>query len=171
MAARADTFDLARLSLRSGEGRRLELDVALEPLRFGSDTYAVGPSPVTVTVDVSRLVGGGWSLRLRFEADVSGPCMRCLGAAGPRFAVDAREVDQADSGEELDSPYVTGEVLDLAAWAHDAFSLALPSQIVCGADCPGLCPECGARLADDPGHRHEREPDHRWAALRDLKLT
>ena len=42
--------------------------------------------------------------------------------------------------------------------------LALPLQPLCRDDCPGLCPECGARLADDPGHAHEAV-DPRWAAL------
>ena len=46
--------------------------------------------------------------------------------------------------------------------------LALPFQPLCQDDCPGLCTECGARLADDPDHRHEEPVDPRWAALQDL---
>jgi uncharacterized protein len=46
--------------------------------------------------------------------------------------------------------------------------LALPFQPVCQDDCPGLCVECGARLADDPEHRHEEAVDPRWAALQKL---
>jgi uncharacterized protein len=44
----------------------------------------------------------------------------------------------------------------------------LPFQPLCRDDCPGLCIECGARLADDPGHRHEEPVDPRWAALQGL---
>ena len=47
--------------------------------------------------------------------------------------------------------------------------LELPLQPVCVDDCPGLCPECGARLADDPDHTHEAAIDPRWAALADLQ--
>jgi len=36
---------------------------------------------------------------------------------------------------------------------------------LCREDCPGLCAECGARLADDPGHAHEEPIDPRWAGL------
>jgi uncharacterized protein len=43
--------------------------------------------------------------------------------------------------------------------------LALPFQPLCQDDCPGLCPECGARLADDPDHGHDAPVDPRWAAL------
>src|SRR5690242_14834337 len=113
MAAHTDTFDLARLSITSGEARRLALDVALEGFDFGGQRYAVEPARVPVTLDATRMIGGGWSLRLRFEAHVDGPCMRCLGEAEPTIEVDAREVDQPGEGEELDSPYVEKGVLDL----------------------------------------------------------
>jgi uncharacterized protein len=43
--------------------------------------------------------------------------------------------------------------------------LALPFQPLCTEDCPGLCPECGARLADDPDHGHDEPVDPRWATL------
>ncbi|MCU1546695.1 MAG: hypothetical protein JWP30_1795, partial [Homoserinimonas sp.] len=39
----------------------------------------------------------------------------------------------------------------------------------CQEDCPGLCPLCGARLLDDPGHKHEEPIDPRWAALAGLE--
>jgi uncharacterized protein len=84
--------------------------------------------------------------------------------------VDAREIDQPGGGEELDSPYLEGEELDLTGWAHDALALALPAQIVCTEACRGLCASCGANLNEDPGHAHEREPDPRWAKLRELNL-
>jgi uncharacterized protein len=61
------------------------------------------------------------------------------------------------------------EELDLRAWARDALALALPAQIVCRADCAGLCPECGKDLNTEP-HEHEKQPDPRWSALRDLQL-
>jgi uncharacterized protein len=121
-------------------------------------------------LDVSRMTHGGYALRLRFAAGLTGPCMRCLEPAEPKVAVDAREVDQPGGGEELRSPYVEGEELDLAAWARDAYALALPAQVVCREDCAGLCPKCGVNLNEDPGHAHEAEPDPRWAKLRELRF-
>lgn len=170
MPARADSFDLAGLNLRSGEGRRLDLDVELGEFRFGEERYASEPSSVPVRLDISRMTGGGWALRLRFSAALRGPCMRCLERAAPEIAVDAREVDQPGEGEELKSPYVDGEELDLRRWAHDAFALALPAQVLCRPDCAGLCPRCGINLNDEPDHAHERERDPRWAKLGELKL-
>jgi uncharacterized protein len=165
-----DVFDLDRLALRSGEGRRLELAVRLEDFGFGGERYAVGPAPLPVVLEVSRTTNSGWALRLRFTARVSGPCMRCLAPAVPELAVDVREVQQPGGGEELTSPYVDDGDLDLHAWARDALLLALPGQITCTPDCRGLCPQCGADLNEHPGHAHERPPDRRWAKLSELEL-
>jgi uncharacterized protein len=170
MAARTDSFDLATLGLASGEGRRLTLAVAPGSFDFGGTSYAVQPEQIEATIDVSRTTHGGYALRLRFAAGLTGPCMRCLEPAEPKIAIDAREVDQPGGGEELRSPYFKGEELDVAAWARDAYALALPAQVVCRDDCAGLCPECGANLNEQPDHAHEREPDPRWAKLRELRF-
>ena len=169
MAARTDSFDLGRLSLTPGEGRRLDsLTVTVEPFAFGGQEYTVADREVPVILDVSRMTGGGYSLRLRFDAAVTGPCMRCLQDAQPTFGVDAREIDAPGGGDELSSPYVQGEEeLNLKDWARDALALALPAQIVCRDDCAGLCPECGKDLNTEP-HEHDKEPDPRWNALRGL---
>jgi uncharacterized protein len=171
MPQRTDTFDLGRLHLVAGQGRRLELHARLDALDLSGQEYPIVPDPVPVALDVARMTGGGWSLRLRFSATPTGPCMRCLEGAAPTFDVDAREVDQPGGGEELDSPYVSDDAhLDLRAWVRDALALALPVQILCRPDCAGLCPVCGVDLNHDPGHDHERAPDPRWAKLRELKV-
>lgn len=169
MPQRTDLFDLGRLGLSSGEGRRLDLFVHVDPFQYGGSRYAVVPELVPVRLDVSATTGRGWALRLRFTAGLEGPCMRCLEPASREFAVDAYEVHQPGAGEELTSPYMDDE-LDVATWARDALALALPAQLTCGADCAGLCPECGANLNADPSHAHERAPDARWSKLSELKF-
>jgi len=169
---RTDVFDLGGLRLASGEGRRLTLEVEQDPLELAGTSYGVLPDLVAVTVDVSRTTGGGYALRLRLQASLQGPCMRCLEAAEPAVEVDAREVSLAGGGEQLESPYVVGEMLELRAWVHDAVALAAPDQLLCSADCPGLCPVCAVALASaGPDHRHERGPDPRWAKLSELDLS
>ena len=115
MGAQTDEFDLGSLRLAPGEGRRLSLDVSIAPLVLGSETYRAEPARVPVSLEVSRMLGGGYALRLSFETALSGACMRCLKPASPRVAVSAREVDRPGHGEELESPYVNDETLDLAA--------------------------------------------------------
>ena len=184
---RTDTFDLAGLRLTSGEGRRHDLYVAIDPFSLAGESYPVEPQLVPARLDISRTTGDGYALRLRFEASLAGPCMRCLESARPTFSVDAREVSQppdsrarltargdaqhSDEDDELSSPYVEHGVLDLRAWARDALALSVPSSLLCRENCAGLCPVCGADLNEvGAEHRHEREPDPRWAALSKVRF-
>ena len=178
---RTDTFDLGGLRLTTGEGRRLDLYVRIDPFSLAGQSYDVEPDPVPVRLDISRTTGDGYALRLRFEATLAGPCMRCLEPAAPSFVVDAREVSQPneargrgkqeDENDDLTSPYVNDGVLDLRAWTRDALALTVPANLLCREDCAGLCPVCGANLNDaGAGHGHDREPDPRWAALSKLRF-
>jgi uncharacterized protein len=164
-------MDLAALHLRPGEGRRIELAVDVDDVAFGGQTYALDPSTVDVVLDISRMSGEGYALRLRTGATLRGPCMRCLADAELPVEVDVREIEQPGGGDELSSPYVVDEELDVAAWARDAIVLALPAQVLCRPDCAGLCPVCGENLNEaGPDHAHESAPDPRWAKLSELKF-
>ena len=80
--------------------------------------------------------------------------------------------DKYDEQEEQDAGeiyHLDGDLLDLEPAFRDAVVLALPMSPLCREDCPGLCAECGAPLADaGPGHRHDAAVDPRWAALQQL---
>ena len=172
MPQRVDLFDLETLQLRPGEGQRVDAEVRVDPLQLGGERYPLAGGAVPGRLDVSRTVSG-YALRLRFDALLEGPCVRCVGPASPTISVDAREIEQPGEDDDLHSPYLDQGVLDLAAWARDALVLATPAQIVCNPDCRGLCPECGVNLneVDPEQHRHETAGDPRWAKLRDLKLS
>jgi uncharacterized protein len=162
-------LDLGRLSLSSGEGRRMDLDVEVESLMLGGQRYATD-RPAQVRLDVSRTTVG-YALRLRTDVHLEGPCMRCLEAADRLVAIDAREVNQPGGGEDLTSPYLDGDELDLHAWTRDAIALALPARILCVEECLGLCGVCGVNLnTASADHSHEPAPDPRWAVLRELRF-
>ena len=172
MAQRTDTFDLGTLGLHSGEGRSIDLNVAIEPFDLAGQRYqAAGDQTVPVKIDVSHMTSG-YALRMRYAVRLDGPCMRCLEDAGRApTEIDAREVDQPGGGEDLTSPYLDGTTLDVSAWARDALVLALPAAIVCSEECRGLCAVCGENLnTAGPDHAHESAPDPRWAKLSELKL-
>jgi uncharacterized protein len=165
-------IDLARLSLSPGQARSLEPVVTLEQIQLGGQPYTPGAAQEP-RLDVSRTTGGGYALRLRYVAEVSGPCVRCLEQAELRAEIDAREIDQPSSSDaELRSPYVSEGRLDAERWANDALVLSLPAQPLCRDDCRGLCAVCGESLNDtDPtDHRHEGGGDPRMAKLRELRL-
>jgi len=169
MGGTTDIFDLGRLNLHSGEARRLQLEVGFDPLDLGGQRYALSGGRIPVTLDVAHTTSG-WSLRLRYEAKLEGPCMRCLEDAQRVMRVDAREVDQPGGGEDLRSPYVDGDELNLRDWAHDALALDLSGQVLCRDDCAGLCPTCGQNLNEHP-HEHEKPTNQRWAKLSELNLN
>ena len=169
MGGTTDTIDLGRLGLSSGEGASLTPLVAVDAVELGGQRYTARGAVVDARLDVSHTTSG-YALRLRYGIRLEGPCMRCLESASHELSVDAREVDQPGGGDDLRSPYLDADELDVRSWARDALVLALPVQIRCTAECRGLCGICGANLNEDPEHAHQREPDPRWAKLSELKL-
>lgn len=164
------TFSLRKLGLRSGEQHRDELDVQLEPLVLGGQEYVPVPPEVPVELTVTR-ASTGTVFELSFRARLHGPCFRCLEDTVLELPISAREYQATNPGgdEELRSPYVADDTLDLSSWARDALALALPDKILHDPSCAGLCAICGRNLNVEP-HTHDEAPgDSRWAALESLR--
>lgn len=165
------TFALRHLKLRTGEQFQHELDVELEPLLLGGQEYLPVPPAVPARLTVTKAATGS-VYELSFRIRLHGPCFRCLADAVLEPSIKAREYHATKPGdEELRSPYVGDEVLDLSAWARDALALALPDKILCRDDCAGLCPVCGKDLNIEPHVHEEPPPDSRWAALEALRAA
>ena len=165
------TVDLRTLRLRPGEVRTETFEVELEPFVLGGQRYEATPGTIPVELQMSQ-ASGAMVFDVRLDVHLSGACMRCLGFAEVGRSVRAREFHDFDAplSDELRSDYVVDGHLQLSAWARDAVALELPEQILCREDCAGLCPVCGKDLNIEPHEHTEREPDPRWAALRELKL-
>jgi uncharacterized protein len=164
------SFSLRSVKLRSGEEYRDAVELELAPLELAGQRYLFVPAEVPAELTISR-ASTGTVFQLGFEARLHGPCMRCLADAVVEVAIDAREYQATNPGsdEELKTPYVADDKLDLAFWGRDAVVLALPGKILCRPDCAGLCPVCGRDLNVEP-HEHEEEPaDSRWGALAELR--
>jgi uncharacterized protein len=162
-------FNLRNVRLRSGEQFRDERELTLEPLELGGQRYVPVPEQVPADLAISR-ASTGTVFELRFDARLHGPCYRCLADAVLDLPISGREY-QATSPEsdEMRNPYLEDDRLDLSAWARDVVALALPDQILCRADCAGLCPVCGKDLNAEPHTHDEHQPDARWAALAELR--
>ena len=163
-------FNLRNVKIRSGEQLTDEIAVEIAPLEFGGQRYVSVPEKVDSELEISR-ASTGTVFQLRFHSRLHGPCQRCLADAVIDQEISGREYQAAnpEASEELRTPYVDGDRLDLSAWARDSIVLELPQQILCRPDCAGLCPVCGKDLNVEP-HEHEQEiVDSRWAALAELR--
>lgn len=166
----AATIDLRGLRLRAGETRRERLELGLDPFVLGGQRYELRPSPGGAELSISR-ASGAFVLELRVAAELAGPCMRCLGYAEVRLAASARELHDpaGPAGDPLRSEYVADEQLDVSAWARDALALEIPLQVLCRAECAGLCPECGRDLNLEPHSHPAPAGDPRLALLERLR--
>jgi uncharacterized protein len=163
------TFDLRTLRVRSGEQARERVEIELEPLVLGGQSYEPRPNPAPAELTVTR-ASSGTVLELVLDVALAGPCFRCLQDA--ELALELRLREYAATRPESDderTEYLTDDRLDLSAWARDAIALALPDQILCRADCAGLCPVCGKDLNTEPHEHAEERLDPRWSALEALR--
>lgn len=153
--------------------QRLERDVPA-PGDLGTEVIGVPEgSVVSVAVSLESVMDGVYVTGTA-QAGTTGECVRCLDPLQQRVTAELQELylysAPDEGGDDVDElPLVDGDWIDLEPLLRDSLVTALPFQPVCSPDCPGLCSECGARLADDPGHAHE-STDPRWAALRGLAL-
>jgi uncharacterized protein len=163
------SFELRRLKLRSGEEHRDEVEIELAPFELGGQRYLPVPDKVKADFTANRATTGT-AFRLRFTTRLHGPCYRCLADAVLDIPIDAREYQATNPDtEELATPYIEDDRIDLSAWARDSIALALPDQILCRPDCAGLCPVCGKNLNEEPHEHEEERSDPRWSALEALK--
>ena len=106
-------------------------------------------------------------------APVVGECARCLEPLTSSVEASFQELYHYEPGaaaDDEDELLLDGDLLDLEPVLRDAVVLALPLAPLCSDDCPGLCVECGVRLADaGPGHRHEDAVLPEWEALRQFE--
>jgi uncharacterized protein len=143
------------------------------------------PAPDYLGLDMIRVPAGAeLVLDLRLEsvmegvlvsgfvtAPLVGECGRCLDPVTSTIEVELQELyayPESDATDDDEVSRLVGDLIDLTPALRDAVVLALPLSPLCEDDCPGLCVECGARLADlDCGHS-QAAVDPRWAALSDL---
>ena len=143
--------DLGLALARIPIGSPIELDLRLESVLEG--VLVTGTAEVQVGAECARCLEPlQWHQDVEFSELFVYP------------ATDARGAIVEESDEEDPLPLVQDDLIDLEPTLRDCVVLELPLAPVCREECAGLCPECGIRLDDAPGHMHE-QTDPRWAAL------
>ena len=165
--------DTTKLPRQPGATRALER-VAPAPADLGLELIAV-PEGSDLELDLTLTsVSEGVYVSGTVRGSLSGECGRCLEEITEPFEVHLAElfayVDSTteETTDEDEVGRMQGDLLDLEPAIRDAVVLTLPANPVCRPDCPGLCSECGARLADLPADHSHEAADPRWAALHNL---
>jgi uncharacterized protein len=162
--------NIARLGRRPGSMFPLH-DTVPSPSRIGLELIGIAPgAPLDLDLRVES-VSEGVLVSGTLSAPTTGECSRCLTPFTGHIEVALTElfaypdsITEATT-EEDEVGRVVDNIVDLEQPIVDAVGLELPFSPVCRADCPGLCPRCGAALAiAEPGHHHD-EIDPRWAKL------
>jgi DUF177 domain-containing protein len=164
-------FDVRALGRQPGFSR-VERRTVAAPAGFGVELVGVNEG-ADVELDIRlEAVMEGVLVSGTARAPLTGECARCLDPLTSMIEVEFQElfsylaVHAGDGEVTEEDHHLDGDLLDLEPVCRDALVLALPLSPLCSGDCPGLCAECGARLADvGPGHGHGDGADPRWAAL------
>lgn len=172
-------LDTRELGRRPGIQRQVSRSVAA-PAELGIDVLGVlEGSQVEFDLRLEAVMEGVLVTGTA-TAELVGECARCLREINDQITVDLQELfvyddhyaaaaKHGDDELEDEAGRLEDDLIDLEPLLRDAVVLALPFRPLCEEDCPGLCVECGARLADDPEHAHEEPIDPRWGALQDLQ--
>ncbi|MDN5893600.1 MAG: DUF177 domain-containing protein [Nocardioides sp.] len=169
-------LDTRELGRRAGSEREVRRSVPA-PAGLGIEVLSV-PEGTPVELDLRlEAVLEGVLVTGTVSAGLAGECVRCLDELSDIVETTFQELyvyddaahDDPDADEESDVRRLEDDLVDLEPVLRDSVVLALPFQPLCSQDCPGLCPECGAHLADDPEHSHEAPIDPRWAGLAALQ--
>jgi len=152
---------------RPGEMREHSIDVVV-PEGFGNAVIAL-PQGSELAIDARfESLHDGVLVDAQVSGTAQAECVRCLIDIAMPVRVEFQELFAYSEDEAFDYT-VIDEHVDLEPVVRDTVVLSLPFQPVCQKDCLGLCPECGVRLLDNPGHEHEAPIDARWAALAGLQ--
>jgi uncharacterized protein len=168
-------FDVREFGRRPGAMRQFDRDLPAESLLTGGSTldglYTPESADLLLDLRLESVVEGVLATG-RASGSLVGECVRCLDPVEVEVDADFQElfyydVQDLTAEEREEAVAVIEELVDVETLVRDAVMLDLPLQPLCEPDCPGLCPQCGASLAEDPDHGHDAV-DPRWAALSSL---
>ncbi|MGF6880700.1 uncharacterized protein ABIA39_000581 [Nocardia sp. GAS34] len=163
-------LDTRSLGRKPGSMKTLQRTVTV-PEKIGLDLIGI-PAGAEVELDLTlQSVSEGVLITGSVSAPLAGECSRCLESFTDELELQVTELfaypdsvtEQTTEEDEIHR--LVDDMIDLEPVVVDAVGLELPLQPLCEPDCPGLCAECGVRMAiAGSDHGHEIL-DPRWAGL------
>jgi len=92
---------------------------------------------------------GGLLLEFAIDAALDALCASCGRSVKVRF-YHKESAYLGEGGEDNEHIAIEGGELDIEPVVRDAVVLNMETRILCGEDCKGVCPKCGANLNDGP---------------------
>ena len=159
-------LDVREIINRPGDGIRFSEELDCSDVDFGGVRPAVKPVSVAGTV---RNIAGMLQLDMEIDTTLSCVCDRCAARFEKPFHVSVERMlaEQLEDAENDEILLLDDGCFDVSEAARETFILSMDTKTLCREDCRGLCPGCGANLNVE-ACRCRKEPDPRWAALREL---
>lgn len=164
----ASPFIVNTVELLRRLGAKRDISLSVPAIQFGfHDVRLADDSPIDIKLHLESLtngivvhgeIGGRWQLQ----------CRRCL---RPLSEVSIANVDELYQRipDNPDAYPLDGEQLDLQPMVRELVLLSAPDSPLCGPECPGICPQCGADLQSDLCTCATGLIDERWAVLDQLR--
>ena len=129
-------------------------------------------------LDLTDLVGSakatrtaqGLLMQVKFHANVSAECVRCLTGFSLPLEIDYTDLYAFSRNSVTESVFLlpdNGKV-DLGPVVREEMLLAIPISPICDPNCKGLCPICGENLNESNCNHEDEDIDPRLSVLKSL---
>ena len=159
-------INIIEMTRRAGTLKDIEITIPVSTFDF-ADKRLNDETEIEIALQLESINGG-----IIVQGTVTGQsqllCGRCL--RNIEFA-NVASIDELYQRvpDNPDAYPIEGESLDLQPMVREMVLLSLPDTPLCKADCPGLCPQCGADLQSAPCDCQAQRFDERWAILDQLR--
>ena len=154
-----------------GASIALDSEVDIPVIVLGTESF-VPTRPTHVIADVTN-TGAGIVASGTLDAEFNATCSRCLKdfalrVDAPLEAFYVAHGQEHELPEEQEVGYIAEGAVDLMEQIIASLVLELPFAPLHAEDCPGICPQCGADLADGACSCRPDDSDSPFAVLKDL---
>lgn len=163
-------IQLSKLLSMPNHEETVECSLDMEELTLKGGSYPVlekSSFPAVLKNEGKRTV----SIAFKTSITVGMPCDRCLCEVPEEIRLDVFKTLDFDDIEETckdQVSFVDGSSLNVDELILEEVILLLPTKVLCGEDCRGLCPVCGTNLNKEECGCDRTVGDPRMAAIQDI---
>ncbi|HKM42492.1 MAG TPA: DUF177 domain-containing protein [Limnochordia bacterium] len=165
-------LNISSLIGRKGASFQVEKELSADFIQGLPEVGAVR-SPIFAKLQVTN-TGEGYLVTGDLSLEVELHCSRCLKPLKTTLetSIDEEYLNHPGQSQEDplwdEQPLVDGIEVDTTSLIEESILVSIPMKPVCQEDCPGLCPGCGALLAEETCDCPDPTIDIRLAPLSKL---